>query len=90
MNVKYQLRTEKIKGIHFHPKRSWIIISTYNGNVQIIDFRVGSVLKQYSVSPESVSPQLTPVHPISRVPQHPADLRLRRPQQTGLPLRLQR
>ena len=60
MNVKYQLRTEKIKGLDFHSTKSWIITSTYKGNVQIIDFRIASVLKSYAVSPDSVSAFPTP------------------------------
>lgn len=56
MEVKYQLRTDKIKGINFHPHRSWIIISTYKGSVNIIDYRLQSILKKYEVTPDSVSP----------------------------------
>lgn len=55
MEFKYQLRTSKVKGINFHPHRSWIIISNFEGEVKIIDYRLGSVLKQYNVTPKQVS-----------------------------------
>lgn len=54
MEFKYQLNTYKVKGINFHPNRTWIIISNFDGEVKIIDFRVGAVMKQYNVSPKQV------------------------------------
>lgn len=86
ISVKYQLRTTKVKGIHFHPQRSWIIVSTYGGEVKIIDYRLGSVLKQYTVTPDSVRyPKISQVrltylvYQKCRIPSYPANFHLWRP-----------
>ena len=50
MEVKYQLKTTKIKGISFHPVRHLVIASTYSGEVKIIDYMLGSVLQEYMVT----------------------------------------
>lgn len=50
MNIKYQLKTNKIKGISFHPIRNWLIMSTYQGEVKIVDYMLGSILQEYVVT----------------------------------------
>ena len=81
MEFKYQLRTSKVKGINFHPHRSWIIISNFDGEVKIVDYRLGSVLKQYNVSPKHVRCWFLNSHHVvyslSRIPPNPATIRVR-------------
>lgn len=50
MEVKYQLKTKKIKGLSFHPIRHWLLTSNYSGEVKIVDYMVGTVLQEYTVS----------------------------------------
>jgi coatomer protein complex subunit alpha (xenin) len=44
MHVKCQISKGKIKGLCFHPTRSWILASNYAGEIFIYDYRVNTLL----------------------------------------------
>ena len=50
MKLKVELQTNRVKGICFHPNRSWIFYSTHNGSVHVYDYNIGVELFQYKVS----------------------------------------
>jgi coatomer subunit alpha len=39
MKVKFELTCDKVKGLSFHPIRSWVLMSTYEGQIQLWDWR---------------------------------------------------
>lgn len=43
MIVKFHNKSERIKGLSFHPKRPWLLTGLHNGNIQLWDFRLGQV-----------------------------------------------
>lgn len=44
MHVKFEVRKGKIKGLCFHPTRSWIQASNYTGDIFIFDYKVNTLL----------------------------------------------
>lgn len=49
MKVKFEIKTNKVKGLSFHPEKSWILVSTYKGELQIWDYRVSAMINQFSI-----------------------------------------
>jgi len=47
MLVKCETKSNRVKGLSFHPKLSWILASLHNGHIQIWDYRIGSLMDTY-------------------------------------------
>ncbi|ORZ08128.1 coatomer protein alpha subunit [Absidia repens] len=47
MLTKFESKSNRVKGIAFHPKRPWILASLHNGNVQLWDYRMGTLLERF-------------------------------------------
>ncbi|KAK9379823.1 coatomer WD associated region-domain-containing protein [Kockiozyma suomiensis] len=52
LDVKRQLfaRSDRVKGIDFHPTEPWILTTLYSGNVQIWSYATGTVIKTFDVT----------------------------------------
>ena len=47
MLSKFESKSARVKGLAFHPFRSWIAASLHNGVIQIWDYRVGTVVDKF-------------------------------------------
>lgn len=47
VNPSFETRTARVKGISFHPTRSWVLTSLHNGKVQLWDMRTRTLLHVY-------------------------------------------
>ncbi|KAI8065150.1 coatomer WD associated region-domain-containing protein [Gongronella butleri] len=47
MLTKFESKSNRVKGIAFHPKRPWILASLHNGSIQLWDFRMGTLLERF-------------------------------------------
>ncbi|CAD8063876.1 unnamed protein product [Paramecium sonneborni] len=48
MIVKFHKKTERIKGLSFHSKQPWLLVGFYSGEIQIIDYRYGRTINEFS------------------------------------------
>ena len=42
MLVKFESKSNRVKGLSFHPTRPWILASLHNGVIQLWDYRMGT------------------------------------------------
>jgi len=47
MLVKCETKSNRVKGLSFHPKLSWILTSLHNGHIQLWDYRIGSLIDKF-------------------------------------------
>ena len=47
MLVKFETRSNKVKGLSFHATRPWILTSLHNGNIQLWDYRMGIMIDMF-------------------------------------------
>eukprot|EP00928_Gymnodinium_smaydae_P028308 TRINITY_DN2160_c0_g3_i1.p1 TRINITY_DN2160_c0_g3~~TRINITY_DN2160_c0_g3_i1.p1 ORF type:complete len:1244 (-),score=301.09 TRINITY_DN2160_c0_g3_i1:224-3895(-) len=47
MLVKCETKSNRVKGISFHPKLNWVLASLHNGVIQLWDYRIGSLIDKY-------------------------------------------
>merc|ERR1719507_2869816 len=47
MLVKCETKSNRVKGLSFHPKLSWILTSLHNGTIQLWDYRIGSLIEKF-------------------------------------------
>jgi len=47
MLVKFETKSNRVKGVAFHPKRPWVLASLHNGVVQLWDYRMGTMIDRY-------------------------------------------
>ena len=47
MLTKFETKSNRVKGISFHPKRPWILTSLHNGVIQLWDYRMGTLMDRY-------------------------------------------
>ena len=45
--IKFETRTNRVKGLSFHPKRPWILASLHTGAIQLWDYRMGSLVDRF-------------------------------------------
>ncbi|KAF9296814.1 40S ribosomal protein S29, partial [Mortierella antarctica] len=45
--TKFESKSNRVKGIAFHPKRPWILAALHNGSVQLWDYRMGTLLERF-------------------------------------------
>jgi len=45
--VKCETKSNRVKGLSFHPKLSWILASLHNGTIQLWDYRIGSLIDKF-------------------------------------------
>ncbi|KAJ1922602.1 hypothetical protein IWQ60_006417 [Tieghemiomyces parasiticus] len=47
MLTKFETKSNRVKGLAFHPKRPWILAALHNGCVQLWDYRMGTLLERF-------------------------------------------
>jgi len=45
--VKFESKTNRVKGLSFHPRRPWILASLHNGLIQLFDYRMCTLLERF-------------------------------------------
>ncbi|EFH54810.1 hypothetical protein ARALYDRAFT_900557 [Arabidopsis lyrata subsp. lyrata] len=47
MLTKFKTKSNRVKGLSFHPKRPWILASLHSGVIQLWDYRVGTLIDKF-------------------------------------------
>lgn len=47
MLIKFESKSNRVKGLSFHPSRPWIASSLHNGLIQLWDYRMGTMLDKF-------------------------------------------
>ncbi|CAL4965856.1 unnamed protein product [Urochloa decumbens] len=47
MLTKFETKSNRVKGLSFHPRRPWILASLHSGVVQMWDYRMGTLLDRF-------------------------------------------
>lgn len=45
--LQFESKSNRVKGISFHPKRPWILASLHNGCIQLWDYRMGTLMERF-------------------------------------------
>lgn len=44
---KFETKSNRVKGLSFHPNRPWILASLHNGIVQLWDYRIRTLIDRF-------------------------------------------
>ncbi|KAJ3217193.1 hypothetical protein HDU67_008322 [Dinochytrium kinnereticum] len=47
MLAKFETKSNRVKGLSFHPKRPWVLAALHNGSVQLWDYKIGSLIDRF-------------------------------------------
>ncbi|CAD7703860.1 unnamed protein product [Ostreobium quekettii] len=47
MLTKFETKSNRVKGLAFHPRRPWILASLHSGVIQLWDYRVGTTIDKF-------------------------------------------
>lgn len=47
MLTKFESKSNRVKGLSFHPVRPWILASLHNGQIQLWDYRMGTSIDKF-------------------------------------------
>ncbi|OSX72777.1 hypothetical protein BU14_0404s0004 [Porphyra umbilicalis] len=47
MLTKFETKSNRVKGLAFHPQRPWVLSSLHNGAIQLWDYRMGTLIDRY-------------------------------------------
>lgn len=47
MLTKFETKSNRVKGLAFHPERPWILSSLHNGAIQLWDYRMGTLIERF-------------------------------------------
>jgi len=47
MLSKFETKSNRVKGLSFHPKRPWILASLHNGTIQLWDYKMGTLIDKF-------------------------------------------
>ncbi|KAL9101345.1 MAG: hypothetical protein Q9163_003392 [Psora crenata] len=47
MLTKFESKSSRAKGISFHPKRPWILVSLHSSTIQLWDYRMGTLIDRF-------------------------------------------
>ncbi|KAJ7296704.1 hypothetical protein O6H91_Y105600 [Diphasiastrum complanatum] len=47
MLTKFETKSNRVKGLSFHPRRPWILASLHSGVIQLWDYRMGTLLDRF-------------------------------------------
>ncbi|KAI3654581.1 hypothetical protein MP228_000635 [Amoeboaphelidium protococcarum] len=45
--IKFESKSNRVKGVAFHQKRPWILASLHNGVIQLWDYRMGTLIDKF-------------------------------------------
>lgn len=48
MLIKYETRSKRVKGLAFHPRRPWILSSLHSGQINLYDYRMGTLVDSFN------------------------------------------
>lgn len=47
MLTKFETKSNRVKGLSFHPRRPWILASLHSGVIQLWDYRMGTLIDRF-------------------------------------------
>src|SRR4051812_41662758 len=47
MLLKFESKSNRVKGLSFHPTRSWILAALHNGEIQLWDYVMASLVNRF-------------------------------------------
>ncbi|KAK7293444.1 hypothetical protein RJT34_16310 [Clitoria ternatea] len=47
MLIKFETKSNRVKGLTIHPKRPWVLASLHNGVIQLWDYRIGTLTDRF-------------------------------------------
>ncbi len=47
MLTRFETKSNRVKGLSFHPKRPWILGSLHSGVIQLWDYRMGTLIDRF-------------------------------------------
>lgn len=47
MLTKFESKSNRVKGVAFHPKRPWVLATLHSGLIQLWDYRVGTLIDKF-------------------------------------------
>lgn len=47
MLTKFETKSNRVKGLSFHPTRPWVLSSLHNGVIQLWDYRIRTLLDKF-------------------------------------------
>jgi hypothetical protein len=47
MLIKFESKSNRVKGVSFHPKRPWVLSALHNGAIQLWDYRMGTLIDKF-------------------------------------------
>lgn len=47
MLTKFETKSNRVKGLSFHPRRPWILASLHSGIIQLWDYRMGTLIDRF-------------------------------------------
>ncbi|KAL2912119.1 hypothetical protein HK105_208395 [Polyrhizophydium stewartii] len=47
MLSKFETKSNRVKGLAFHPKRPWILATLHNGSIQLWDYKMGTLVDRF-------------------------------------------
>jgi len=45
--TKFETKSNRVKGLSFHPKRPWVLASLHSGVIQLWDYRMGTLIDRF-------------------------------------------
>jgi coatomer protein complex subunit alpha (xenin) len=48
MIVKFSNKSERVKGLSFHPSRPWLLAGLHTGAIQLWDYRLQTVIDTFA------------------------------------------
>ena len=47
MLTKFEFKSNRVKGVAFHPTRPWVLSSLHNGMIHLLDYQMGTVIDHF-------------------------------------------
>ncbi|KAI8894425.1 coatomer WD associated region-domain-containing protein [Globomyces pollinis-pini] len=47
MLTKFETKSNRVKGLAFHPQRPWVMASLHNGSIQLWDYKLGTLVERF-------------------------------------------
>ncbi|KAA8491996.1 Coatomer subunit alpha [Porphyridium purpureum] len=47
MLTKFETKSNRVKGLAFHPKRPWVLSTLHSGSIQLWDYRMGTLIDRF-------------------------------------------
>ena len=48
MELKFEQKCSRVKGLCFHPTRPWLLITLHTGEIQLWDYLIKALIKQFT------------------------------------------